>query len=263
MNDDLYVEMVIKNDRILDFVKRSFSPYRVNATKSENHAIVAYRDLGDYAQINSFSRGLTIDGKLDRSGLQVSQVVKDISSYLNKGKSPYEVVSYRGIGRYKSNDNAFSSMKSFKIGDSFTDMGFSSSSLNRDIADNWVELSRKVVHNHDENFLGEVITIKINSKKGSNIAFLDEQSPSVMEILHNKGTIFTVTAKAKRKGSVMVNGKEVPKYELSVDAADSLGKSDSDDELSSMRRAWESKMQSSIMRFGIMNDDDIVINKAK
>lgn len=187
----MYSDKLGFNDLMANGWFKSYDSSIQSLSKDQKTAIDQYRDTS-YGRINMFERGLlekTDDNKEEVKELQ--SISNNVSSAINSSEIKQDIVVYRGVDASKS--EALSKFfESLEVGDTYTDKGFTSTTLNKDIGHS------KFSSNKNK---GANITILI--PKGSNglpMQNVGSESTKTMyndeyEILLDKNSTFEVVEK--------------------------------------------------------------------
>jgi hypothetical protein len=168
------------------FGEKYFRSWETALSNDEREALKGYQQQ-TFGLINDTLRG---HRKADAKQQFIDQQIGLIDSGLKTARVPYNVVSFRGFVN-----------PGVAIGDTFTDAGYSSTSLSSAIA-----VARATGHTQ-----GAVARIKIT--QGTVGGYLDAITPiDQAEILLPRGTTFKVTASGKET----INGKEVTVIDLEI-----------------------------------------------
>lgn len=173
---------------MVEFGIESYSRWKDGLTSKELSALNDY--VSDSSAINDYLRDGTGPAAL-------ANQVKSIDSALNKASLPENLTVYRGVGDgYLGMDFSSESSVRAMVGKTFTDKGYMSTSL-----------SREVSEIYGGNRRGGAV-LKINAKKGSHGAYTDfvESSARQLREYAADGDTGNIEYTFKRGSSIKITG---------------------------------------------------------
>jgi hypothetical protein len=118
---------VVDEDGMVGFLEEQTSAYE-NVTKAEGESVIAYQSAMYYEQINGGLRQEMAMGETDMLDDETRKIIDDVDFAIDKSGFSEDIVVFRGL------DDEQGMIYDMKVGDSFTDAGFQSTTLNPIVA---------------------------------------------------------------------------------------------------------------------------------